>query len=227
MPSPGRATRATTSPSENRHLQRQGRKRSSRGPCFVGWTREADVVVLQELKAPDAKFPAKAIEAAPMAWFGMVKIMEWRRHPGARTGAAPDALRSSGKTEDEQSRVIEAIVDGVVIGGIYLPHGNPYPGPKFDYNLCWFPRLHDYAAELLELEVPVVLVGDYNVMLRELDVYKPERWTHDVLFRIEVREAFQNLVAQGWTDALRQLHPGERTTRFGTISGMPMDAMRV
>ncbi|WP_348265888.1 exodeoxyribonuclease III [Agrobacterium sp. ATCC 31749] len=88
------------------------------------------------------------------------------------------------------------------------------PGPKFDYKLRWFQRLHNYAAELLELEVPVVLVGDYNVMPTELDVYKPERWTDDALFRIEVREAYRNLVAQGWTDALREMHPGERIYTF-------------
>lgn len=91
---------------------------------------------------------------------------------------------------DTQSRYFEAVVDGMVVGGLYLPNGNPYPGPKFDHKLRWFQRLHDYAAELLELEVPVVLVGDYNVMPTELDVYRPERWVDDALFRIEVREAY-------------------------------------
>lgn len=105
-------------------------------------------------------------------------------------------------------------MDGVVIGGLYLPNGNPYPGPKFEYKLRWFKRLHDYAAELLELEVPVVPVGDYNVMPTELDVYKPERWTDDALFRIEVREAYRNLVSQAWTEALREMHPGERIYTF-------------
>lgn len=119
-----------------------------------------------------------------------------------------------GDPEDDQSRYIEAVVDGIVLYGLYLPNGNPYPGPKFDYKLRWFKRLHDYATELLELEVPVILAEDYNVMPTELDVYKPERWRDDGLFRIEVREAFRELVEQGWTDALRQLHPGERIYTF-------------
>lgn len=131
-------------------------------------------------------------------------------------GQEPHLTRKGlpGEPEDEHSRYIEAIVDGIVIGGLYLPNGNPYPGPKFDYKLRWFRRLHDYAAELLELEVPVVLAGDYNVMPTEIDVYKPERWTNDALFRVEVREAYSRLVDQGWTDALRHLHPDERIYTF-------------
>lgn len=184
---------------------------------LLPWLHEAepDVVVLQELKAPDAKFPAKAVEAAGYGavWHGQkswngVAILAREQEPHLTRKGLP------GEPEDEQSRYIEAIVDGVVIGGLYLPNGNPYPGPKFDYKLRWFRRLHDYAAELLELEVPVVLVGDYNVMPTELDVYKPERWTEDALFRVEVREAFRDLVALGWTDALRELHPRERIYTF-------------
>ncbi|MBB4279517.1 exonuclease III [Rhizobium mongolense] len=102
-----------------------------------------------------------------------------------------------GDPDDLHSRYIEAIVKGIVIGGLHLPNGNPYPGPKFDYKLRWFERLHNYAAKLLALEVPVVLAGDYNVMPREFDVYKPERWVNDTLFRVEIRDAFKNLVAQG------------------------------
>ncbi len=90
-----------------------------------------------------------------------------------------------------------------------MPNGNPAPGPKLEYKLRWFKRLHDYAAELLELDVPVVLAGDYNVMPTELDVYKPERWVDDALFRPEVRQAFHDLVGQGWTDAIRKLYPDE------------------
>jgi exodeoxyribonuclease-3 len=130
-------------------------------------------------------------------------------------GASPKACRvaaSPGSTL--KARAIEAIVNGIIIGGLYIPNGNPYPGPKFDYKLRWFNRLNNYAAELLELEVPVVLAGDYNVMPTELDVYKPERWTNDALFRVEVREAYKKLVDQGWTDALRHLHPDERIYTF-------------
>ncbi len=180
---------------------------------LLRWLDEAspDVVVLQELKAPDARFPVKEIENAGYGavWHGQkswngVAILARGRNPMLTRKGLP------GDPEDEQSRYIEAVVDGIVIGGLYLPNGNPYPGPKFDYKLRWIKRLHDYAAELLDLEVPVVLAGDYNVMPTELDVYKPERWKDDALFRIEVREAFRELVGQGWTDALRQLHPGER-----------------
>jgi exodeoxyribonuclease-3 len=105
-------------------------------------------------------------------------------------------------------------VKGILIGCLYLPNGNPAPGPKFDYKLRWFERLHAHAAELLASGAPVALVGDYNVMPTDLDVYKPERWLDDALFRPEVRAAFAELVAQGWTDALRTLHPGERIYTF-------------
>ena len=100
------------------------------------------------------------------------------------------------------------------IGCLYLPNGNPAPGPKFDYKLRWFERLASYAATLRKLDAPVVLAGDYNVMPTELDVYKPERWLDDALFRPEVRAAFQALTKQGWTDALRALHPGEQIYTF-------------
>jgi exodeoxyribonuclease-3 len=112
------------------------------------------------------------------------------------------------------SRYIEAAVHGVMIGCLYLPNGNPAPGPKFDYKLRWFERLTAHAADLLATGAPVVLAGDYNVMPTDLDVYKPEHWRDDALFRPEVREAYRRLVAQGWTDALRELHPGERIYTF-------------
>ena len=184
---------------------------------LLRWLQEADpnIVCLQELKAPQDKFPVKAIEAAGYGavWHGQkswngVAILAKGQHPHLTRRGLP------GEPADEHSRYIEAIVDGMVIGGLYLPNGNPYPGPKFDYKLRWFKRLQDYARELPELDVPVVLAGDYNVMPTELDVYKPERWTNDALFRIEVRQAYEDLVDQGWTDALRHLHPGERIYTF-------------
>lgn len=103
----------------------------------------------------------------------------------------------------------------MVIGTLDLPNGNPYPGPKFDYKLRWFERLTAYAQELLDLDVPVVLAGGYNVMPTELDVYKPERWGDDALFRIEVRDAYRRLLEQGWTDAIRHLYPNDRIYTFG------------
>ena len=112
-----------------------------------------------------------------------------------------------GDPEDLHSRYIEAIVNNMVIGCLYLPNGNPYPGPKFDYKLNWFKRLTAHAKKLFAQDVPVALIGDFNVMPTELDVYKPERWVNDALFRIEVRAAFKKLVAQGWTDAIRKIIP--------------------
>jgi exodeoxyribonuclease III len=119
-----------------------------------------------------------------------------------------------GDPDDAHSRYIEAAVDGMLIGCLYLPNGNPAPGPKFDYKLRWFDRLAAHAAELLATGMPVVAAGDFNVMPTELDLHKPERWVDDALFRSEVREAFHRLLAQGWTDALRELHPGERIYTF-------------
>jgi exodeoxyribonuclease-3 len=190
---------------------------NGRFDVLLRWLAEAapDVVVLQELKAPDAKFPVREIEKSGYGavWHGQ---KSWNGVAILARGQNPLLTRKGlpGDPDDEQSRYIESVIDGIVIGGLYLPNGNPYPGPQFDYKLRWFKRLHDYAAELLELEVPVILAGDYNVMPTELDVYKPERWKDDALFRIEVREAFRELVGQGWTDALRQLHPGERIYTF-------------
>ena len=117
-------------------------------------------------------------------------------------------------SDDTHSRYIEAAVNGVLIGCIYLPNGNPAPGPKFDYKLSWLERLTRHAAELLASGAPVVLAGDFNVIPTELDVYRPERWLDDALFRPEVRAAFHGLVAQGWTDAVRTRHPEERVYTF-------------
>jgi exodeoxyribonuclease III len=114
-----------------------------------------------------------------------------------------------GDSEDLHSRYIEAVVDGITIVCIYLPNGNPAPGPKFDYKLRWFERLTAHAAGLFASGVPVVITGDYNVMPTELDVYKPERWVDDALFRPETRSAFKTLVSQGWVDAIRKLYPEE------------------
>jgi exodeoxyribonuclease-3 len=119
-----------------------------------------------------------------------------------------------GDPDDTHSRYIEAMVDGVVIGCLYLPNGNPAPGPKLDYKLQWFDRLNAHAEGLIKHELPVVLCGDYNVMPTEQDVYKPERWVDDALFRPEVREAFFKLTAQGWTDAIRTLYPTETIYTF-------------
>jgi exodeoxyribonuclease-3 len=184
---------------------------------LLRWLEEArpDVVCLQELKAPAGRFPIREIEKAGYGaiWHGQ---KSWNGVAILARGTEPIETRRGlpGDPEDSQSRYIEAVIDGMVIACLYLPNGNPAPGSKFDYKLRRFQRLTDYAAELLALDVPVILAGDYNVMPTELDVYKPERWIGDALFRPEVREAFRRLAAQGWTDALRALHPGERIYTF-------------
>jgi exodeoxyribonuclease-3 len=119
-----------------------------------------------------------------------------------------------GDPEDVHSRYIEASIGELTIACIYLPNGNPYPGPKFDYKLRWLERLIAYASALAATGAPAVLAGDFNVMPTELDVYKPERFVDDALFRPEVRDAFQRLTGQGWTDALRTLHPEARIYTF-------------
>lgn len=176
---------------------------------------EPDVVCLQELKTPNDKFPRKEIERAGYGaiWHGQkswngVAILARDREPIETRRGLP------GDPNDSHSRYIEAAIDGMVVGCLYLPNGNPAPGPKFDYKLHWFERLQSYAVELLELEVPVALIGDFNVIPTDLDVYKPERWIDDALFRPEVKAAYADLVAQGWTDAIRHLHPDERIYTF-------------
>jgi len=176
---------------------------------------EPDVVCLQELKAPDASFPESAIRdlGYEAIWHGQkswngVAIL-------SRVGEVHETRRGlPGATDDEQSRYIEAAVNGWLIAGLYLPNGNPRPGPKFDYKLRWFERLHDHLAGLVGLNAPVVIAGDFNVMPTDLDVYVPDRWRDDALFAPEVREAYARLMGQGWTDALRELHPGEHIYTF-------------
>lgn len=176
---------------------------------------QPDVVCLQELKARDNRFPWRALEKAgygaiwhgQKSWNGVAILARDQQPIETRRGLPGDPL-------DSQSRYIEAAIDGILVGCLYLPNGNPAPGPKFDYKLRWFDRLADYASELLSLDVPVALVGDFNVMPSDLDVYNPERWRDDALFRPEVRAAYGRLLDRGWTDALRHLHPDERIYTF-------------
>lgn len=190
---------------------------NARLPVLLRWLGEAapDVACLQELKAPQEKFPLQEIQDAgyQAIWHGQ---KSWNGVAILSRHAPPEEIGRvlPGDPEDSQSRYIEAMVRGIRIGCLYLPNGNPAPGPKFDYKLGWFDRLAAHAAELLAAETPVVLTGDYNVMPTELDVYKPERWVDDALFRPEVRSAFRKLVEQGWTDAIRKLHPDETIYTF-------------
>jgi exodeoxyribonuclease-3 len=190
---------------------------NGRLPVLLRWLEESqpDIVCLQELKAPQDKFPEKAIRdlGYDAIWHGQkswngVAIL-------SRLGPIKETRRGlPGDPDDTHSRYIEAAINGIIIGALYLPNGNPKPGPKFDYKLRWFDRLIDHAAELLQSGKPVVLAGDFNVMPTDIDVYKPERWLDDALFAPEARAAYFRLLKQGWTDALRTLHPGERIYTF-------------
>ena len=190
---------------------------NGRLPVLLRWLEETqpDVVCLQELKAPQEKFPEQAIKDAgynaiwhgQKSWNGVAIL--------ARNLEIKELKRGlDGDPEDLHSRYIEAMVNNVVIGCLYLPNGNPAPGPKFDYKLQWFERFSAHAAKLLTYNLPVVLAGDYNVIPTELDAYKPERWVEDALFRPETRLAFKNLIGQGWTDAIRKLYPDETIYTF-------------
>ncbi len=183
---------------------------NGRLPVLLKWLEEEkpDVACLQELKAPNEKFPLEAIEKAgyKAVWHGQkswngVAILS-REHEIEEIGRV-----LPGDPDDVQSRYLEAMINGVLVVCLYLPNGNPYPGPKFDYKLSWFARLEKRAKQLLDFKTPVVICGDFNVMPTEIDVYKPERWVNDALFRVESREAWFNLVGQGWTDAVRKLYP--------------------
>lgn len=190
---------------------------TSRLPRLLEWLEESgpDVACLQELKTSDEKFPAAAIEKAGYGaiWHGQkswngVAILARGCEPVETRRGLPDG------GDDTHSRYLEAAVGGVLIASLYLPNGNPQPGPKFDYKLQWFERLIRHAAEMLETGLPIVLAGDYNVIPTDADVYKPERWRDDALMRPEIRTAFQRLLAQGWTDAIRHLHPDEIVYTF-------------
>ena len=186
---------------------------NSRLPVLLRWLALTvpDIVCLQELKAPAEKFPEQAVRDAGygVIWHGQksyngVAILAKGRDPvETHRGLAGDP-------EDLHSRYLEASVNDLIVGCLYLPNGNPAPGPKFDYKLSWFERLHQHAEVLARLKSPAVLAGDYNVIPTDNDVYKPERWVDDALFRAESRSAYERLLKQGWVDAIRTLHPNDK-----------------
>jgi exodeoxyribonuclease-3 len=190
---------------------------NGRLPVLLRWLRESapDVVCLQELKAPQEKFPEQSIQDAGYhaIWHGQ---KSWNGVAILSRKGKPEEVRRAlpGDPEDIHSRYIEATVNGILVACLYLPNGNPAPGPKYDYKLSWFQRLTAHAATLIASDKPVVIAGDFNVMPTDLDVYKPERWVDDALFRPEVRAAFKKLTDQGWTDAIRKLHPDEKIYTF-------------
>lgn len=190
---------------------------NTRLEILLGWLREfaPDIACLQELKCTDEAFPVAAIQAAgyEAIWHGQprwngVAILSKCGTPVETRRGLPDDPDTS------QSRYIEAAVAGLLIGNLYLPNGSPWPGPKFDYKLAWMDQLAAHAQSLLDAEVPAVLLGDYNVIPTDEDVYKPERWKKDALFSPEAKAKYAELVAQGWTDAIRHLHPDERIYTF-------------
>lgn len=189
----------------------------TRLPHLLSWLqREApDVVALQELKAVDAAFPVDALERAGYGalWLGEAR---WNGVAILARDAMPieSRRRLPGEPADTQSRYLEAAVHGVVVAALYLPNGNPQPGPKFDYKLRWMQRLIRHARTLVDLPHPALLLGDFNVIPDDEDVYDPASWRRDALMQPEVRGAFQRLLAQGWTDALRTVHGDQRIYTF-------------
>jgi exodeoxyribonuclease III len=189
----------------------------ARLPRLVEWLEKTqpDVACLQELKSSDETMPTKEIEAAGYGFlyhgqkgFNGVAIL-------ARDEQPVEIQRGlEGEAEDEQSRYLEADVRGVRVGCIYLPNGNPQPGPKFDYKQAWFERLIRHARGLIKTGAPVALVGDFNVVPADFDIYPTKSWDNDALVHPESRAAFERLLKQGWTDAIRMMHPEDPMYTF-------------
>ncbi|SMP35277.1 exodeoxyribonuclease-3 [Chryseobacterium profundimaris] len=190
---------------------------NGRLPVLLRWLEEAqpDIVCLQELKAPQDRFPLSEINAAgyqaiwkgQKSWNG-VAILAKNMEITEVQNALP------GDPEDEQSRYIEAIINQTVICCLYLPNGNPYPGPKFDYKLAWIKRLKKRINQLIEMDLPAVVIGDFNIIPTASDVYKPERWEDNALYRTDVKNAYKQILKKGWTDAIRTLYPEETVYTF-------------
>jgi len=172
-------------------------------------------VCLQELKALDHGFPVAEMRRAGYGavWHGQ---RSWNGVAILAKGTDPVEVRRGlpGNSADEQSRYIEASVHGIVVGCLYLPNGNPQPGPKFDYKLAWFERLIEHAAPLVASREPVALAGDFNVVPTDFDIYNPRSWRRDALLQPQSRALYQRLLAQGWLDSMRSLKPGERVYTF-------------
>ena len=186
-------------------------------PNLMAWLADAapDVVCLQELKATDRQFPATALADAGYGavWRGE---SSWNGVAILARGSEPVLTQSElpGDPEDKQARYIEAAVNGVLIACLYAPNGNPQPGPKFGYKLAWTQRLLTHAAELWETGLPVVLAGDYNIVPTPRDIYETKSYRDNALVQPESRALFADLLAQGWTDAIRKTHPDETIYTF-------------
>ena len=186
-------------------------------PNLLGWLAQAkpDIVCLQELKAADQDFPLRAINQAGYGavWRGQ---KTWNGVAILARKAEPVLIRTElpGDRDDREARYIEAAVKGIIVTSIYLPNGNPQPGPKFDTKLAWFKRLRSHAAKFIKQDIPVVLAGDYNVAPTEFDIYPTRSWDKDALIQPKSRAAFKSLVAQGWCDAIRDKHPSKPMFTF-------------
>ena len=184
---------------------------------LLAWLRSArpDIACLQELKASDNEFPLRAIEKAGYrAVFRGQKTLNGVAILSRKSDPVLTRTELPGDDGDRESRYIEAAVSGVIVACIYAPNGNPQPGPRFDYKLDWLRRLRLHAARLLRQDLPVVLAGDYNVAPTALDIYPTRSWDKDALIQPKSRAAFAALVAQGWTDAIRTLHPSKPMFTF-------------
>ena len=203
-------------------------------PNLLAWLEQAkpDAVCLQELKASDDAFPERALSKAGYGavWHGQ---KTWNGVAILAKGADPICVRTAlpGDPADAQSRYIEAAVNGVLIASLYLPNGNPQPGPKFKYKLAWFERLISHAADLIAASVPVALAGDFNVVPTDRDIYPTKSWSNDALLQPESRACFRRLLDQGWTDAIRAVHPSApmytfwdyKRGRWGRNAGLRLD----
>lgn len=190
---------------------------NGRLPVLLKWLEESqpDIVCLQELKAPQERFPLEAINNAgykaiwkgQKSWNGVAILSK-----SHEIVEVQDSL--PGDPEDIQSRYLEAIINKIVICCLYLPNGNPYPGEKFDYKLAWIKRLKKRANQLIKMDLPAIIIGDFNIIPTDSDVYKPESWKDDALFRPEVKKAYSELIKKGWLDSIRKLYPDEKIYTF-------------
>lgn len=188
----------------------------TRLPNLLAWLARAqpDVVCLQELKAPDEGFPQRELRDA--GYHALWKGQRSWNGVAILSRSEPVEIRRElpGDAADDQSRYLEAAVEGIVVACLYLPNGNPQPGPKFDYKLAWFERLIAHAKTLAKGGRPVVMAGDYNVVPTDSDIYDPRSWRKDALLQPESRDCYARLLQQGWTDSLRHLNPDTAVFTF-------------
>ncbi|MBE0581240.1 exodeoxyribonuclease III [Devosia sp.] len=190
---------------------------NKRLPNLMEWLADAapDVVCLQELKATDRQFPASALADAGYGavWRGE---SSWNGVAILARGSEPVLTQSElpGDADDKQARYIEAAVNGVLVACLYAPNGNPQPGPKFSYKLAWMERFLAHAQGLWDTGLPVALVGDYNIVPGPRDIYQTTSYRDNALVQPESRALFGQLLAQGWTDAIRKQHPNETVYTF-------------